>query len=257
MNRLSSTRLRLAPIPPILISSSAWLSLRGRPTAALPRSFFGGPQHRLDDVLVAGAAAQVARQRPAHLVLGRVGVLVEQRLGGQHHARRAEPALQAVLLLEALLDRVQLARPCQPLDGGDLVAVGLHGEHRAALHRRAVEEHGAGAAVGGVAAGVGAGQPEALAQQVGQQQPGLDVGGTPLAVDRDGDPAHRDVASGAARGISSNEAGHARAASSTVDDAGQDALDERADDVPLVLGAAAVVACAAGRPGRGQLGGRG
>src|SRR5580700_42326 len=110
MKRSSSTRLRLEPSPPILISSSALdspavvvnscplrLELRGR------------PQHRLHDVLVASAATQVARYRPPHVFLGRVGVPVKQLLGRQHHAGGAEPALEPVLLLEPLLDRVQLA----------------------------------------------------------------------------------------------------------------------------------------------------
>src|SRR6266550_7209740 len=124
MKRWSSTRLRLAPSPPILISSSAVTSrllwwLAGRLASELGR----GPQHRLDDVLVAGAAAEVAGQGPAHVFLGRVGIGVEQDLGGQHHARGAEPALQPVFLLEALLQRVQLAGGGQALDGGDLPAV--------------------------------------------------------------------------------------------------------------------------------------
>src|SRR5262249_59082344 len=79
MRRLSSPRLRLAPSPPILTSSSAvtsrllcWLASRFGPELGR------GPQHRLHDVLVAGAAAEVAGQRPAHLFLGRVGVGVEQ-----------------------------------------------------------------------------------------------------------------------------------------------------------------------------------
>ena len=38
------------------------------------------------------------------------GILVEQRLGREQHARRAEPALQAVALAERLLDRVQARR---------------------------------------------------------------------------------------------------------------------------------------------------
>src|SRR5215472_18532543 len=97
MNRLSSTRLRLDPSPPILISSS------GCDTSGLPSELLGRPQHRLDDVLVAGAPAEVAGQRPADLLFGRIRVAVEQGLGREHHARRAEPALQPVLLLEALL----------------------------------------------------------------------------------------------------------------------------------------------------------
>src|SRR5678815_1078679 len=98
MNRLSSTRLRLAPRPPILISSSALVTLVAPSPSAL--HLLGCPEHRLHDVLVAGAAAEVARQRPPHLFLGRVGVLVQQRLGGHHHARGAEAALQTVLVLE-------------------------------------------------------------------------------------------------------------------------------------------------------------
>src|ERR1700733_14928437 len=132
MNRLSSTRFRLAPRPPILISSSACdmvlalLALR-----ALSAKLLGGPEHRLDDVLVAGAAAQVPRQRPADVLLGWVRVVVQQLAGGQHHAGRAEPALEAVLLPEALLELMQppAPLPCplhgQALHRGDLVPVGL------------------------------------------------------------------------------------------------------------------------------------
>ena len=59
----------------------------------------------------------------------------QQRAAGHHHARRAEAALQAVLLPEALLERVQLAVLLQALDGRDLAAVGLHREHGARLDR--------------------------------------------------------------------------------------------------------------------------
>src|SRR5215471_19736018 len=100
MNRLSSTRLRLAPSPPILISSSACdtalsrlrqpsvLAARGPPgSAGRGPELLRGPQDRLDDVLVAGAAAEVARQRPADFFLGRIRAGVQERLGGHHHPR--------------------------------------------------------------------------------------------------------------------------------------------------------------------------
>ena len=41
----------------------------------------GGVAHRLDDVLVAGAAAQVAGEAEADLLLGRVRVLLQQPVG--------------------------------------------------------------------------------------------------------------------------------------------------------------------------------
>src|SRR5437764_7335230 len=122
MNRSSSTRLRLEPSPPILISSSADISRLpgfGPGASELGRR----PLHRLDDVLVAGAAAQVAGQRPAHLLLGGIRVLLEQGRGGHHHARGAETALESVLLLETLLERMQLTGTGQALDGPELTPV--------------------------------------------------------------------------------------------------------------------------------------
>ncbi len=152
----------------------------------------GSPQDCLDDVLVAGAAAEVAGQCPANLVLRRVGVPLEQGLGRHHHAGRAEAALESVLLLEALLDRMQLARGGQTLDRLDLVAIRLHREHRAALDGASVKQHRAGAAVGRVTAGVGTGQVEALAQQVGKQQPRLDISHPlrPVDIDRHATGGH-------------------------------------------------------------------
>src|SRR5260221_13326415 len=60
-----------------------------------------------DDVHVARAAAQIARDTSPDFFLGRIGRRRKQRLRAQQHARRTEPALQAVLLEEALLQRVQ------------------------------------------------------------------------------------------------------------------------------------------------------
>ena len=85
-----------------------------------------------DDVLVARAAADLAGDRDPDLVVGRVRVRVEQRAGGEHHARRAEAALQAVLLDEALLHRVELAvalrgpRRCAPRGPSAIAASIVH-----------------------------------------------------------------------------------------------------------------------------------
>src|SRR5262245_16552013 len=117
-------------------------------------------EHRLHDVVVAGAAAEVALQADADVRLGGVRVLLEQADRGHHHPRRAVAALQPVVLLEGLLHRMQLAVRGQPLDGGERRAVGLRRQHRAALDRLAVDEDGAGPAARGVAADVRAGQPE-------------------------------------------------------------------------------------------------
>src|SRR4051794_14259132 len=95
------------------------LVARSRRRLCLP----GGPADGVDDVLVPGAAADVAGDRPADLLLARVSVLLEQRLRDQHHPRRAEAALEPVLLLEPLLDRVQSVRAGEPLDRRQLAPV--------------------------------------------------------------------------------------------------------------------------------------
>ena len=116
----------------------------------------------------------------------------------------------------------------EALDGAHLVAAGHRGQHGARLDRLAVQPDHAGAAVAGVAAPVGAGQAEVVAQEVHQQQPALDLAGDLVAVD-----GHRDLhAQLLARGAG--------------DGAAQRAAGQLVGEVPLVLHAAALV----GRSGR-------
>ena len=115
------------------------------------------------------------------------GLLGQQRHRRHHHARRAEAALEAVVLLEGGLDGVHHLAVGQALDGRDLAPVGLDGEHRAALHRLAVDEHGARAAARRVAADVGAGEPHVVSQVVHEEPAWLHVARVRRAVDGDGD----------------------------------------------------------------------
>src|SRR5688572_24571790 len=178
MNRGSSLRLTEWPMPPISgeVRSSCSVSVvivvapstgRGR----FGRDFLtidglGGHVRRrfalaeragslldgLHDVDVAGAAAEVAADPFTDLVLGGIGVLAEQPGGLHDHPGGAEPALEAVLVPERLLERVEGGAIGDTLDGPDLAAVGLDREHRARLGALAIDVDGARAAVAGVAA---------------------------------------------------------------------------------------------------------
>src|SRR4029453_8477784 len=90
--------------------------------------------HRFHNVLVAGAPAQVSGEPLTNVGLARIGLMLEEGIGRQQHARRAVAALQAVLIPEALLQRVQFAVCREPFDGEDLVAVGLDGSQRKGVH---------------------------------------------------------------------------------------------------------------------------
>ena len=65
--------------------------------------------HGFHDVVVAGAPAQVAGEPLANVGLARIRLVLQQRVRREQHAGRAVAALQAVLIPEALLQRVQLA----------------------------------------------------------------------------------------------------------------------------------------------------
>ena len=57
------------------------------------------------------------------------------------------------------------------------------GQHGARLHRDAIDQHQAGAALRGVAADMGAGEAQVVAQELDQQRAVLDIGRDRLAVD--------------------------------------------------------------------------
>src|SRR3970040_3145986 len=104
MKRASSRRFSGAPMMSAVIgpSSSGRSGLGG---GACPHRG-GGLADGGDDVLVTGAAAEVALDGVPDRRLGRVGVAREQVGGGHQHARCAEAALEAGLLPERLLERM-------------------------------------------------------------------------------------------------------------------------------------------------------
>src|SRR3954468_18935043 len=132
--RIAGSSMRLTDEPMFL-----------EPMSALPAQAPRGAQRRVDDRGIAGAAAEVAGDGIAHLLFRRVGRLAQE--GGQRgeHARRAEPALQAMLFPERLLQHAERAvRRSETLRRNHITSVGLHGEQDAGAHRLAVQQNGAG-----------------------------------------------------------------------------------------------------------------
>src|SRR5215471_21073467 len=157
------------------------------------RHCLGAGGDRLDDVLIAGAAAEIAFELLANDLFGEIVTLAVNHVDrGHDHARRAKAALQAVVLAEGLLHRMQ-RRPIrrEPFDGLHLMAVGHHRERGAGFDRLAVEMHDAGAALRGVAPDMGPGQTQILPQELHQQRAGIDVGGYGISVYDQGDFGHQ------------------------------------------------------------------
>src|ERR1041385_9132230 len=60
----------------------------------------------IKDVRVGAAAAEIARYCGAHIFQCRISIAIEQRLARHNHSRRAETALQSVVLDKSLLQRM-------------------------------------------------------------------------------------------------------------------------------------------------------
>src|ERR1044072_7108667 len=90
-----------------------------------------GVLDRFGDLLVSGAAAQVAGGRLADLVAAGIGIAVEQRLGGHDHARRAVAALRAAEVGERRLQWVEVRSARESLDRLDPAPLAVEGERQA------------------------------------------------------------------------------------------------------------------------------
>ena len=133
-----------------------------------------GP-HGVDDPAVARAAADVARQLLADLGLRRLGMPVEEDMGGHDQSWRAEPALHRPGVDEGPLDVRRRARFGQPFDGEDRLVDGAGGEDEARADELAVDEHAARAALALLARALGSEQTEPLPEHVQEAlaQPGV------------------------------------------------------------------------------------
>ena len=144
---------------------------------------------RGDDGGVAGAAAEMPGEHVHDLLAGRIAA-GEQVVGGDQDAGRAEAALERVMALEGLLERREQRIAGERFDRLHLRAVDLDGEHAAGAHRDAVEPHRARSADAVLAADMGSREAQAMAEEVAQEEPRLDLLDDDPPVHGQRDPGH-------------------------------------------------------------------
>ena len=138
---------------------------------------------RVDDLVVTGAAADVAGDRFLDILGRRFSGAVEQYFDRHDVARRAVAALYRAGVDKGLLNRMQLIAVRKPLDGRDLGAVGVGGHGHARVDRLAIVNDRAGAALAGVAAELAALHLQGVAEKFQQRRRSFRDGGDGLAVD--------------------------------------------------------------------------
>ncbi len=156
-------------------------------------SIRAGVDRGLDDLAIAGAAAQDATERIHDLGLGGVRPRREEGIGGHQHARRADPALRGAAPQERGLDRPQGVTGGEALDGVDRAPVQLTERDETGAHRVAVQANRAGATVAGIAADLRAGQTQVVAEDLAEAPHRVAIDRDITAIDPEGRRSGRHV----------------------------------------------------------------
>ena len=144
----------------------------------------------------------------AQLSLGGFGVVAQVDIERHQDAGGAEAALQGVMATERLLQHRQTALlRRQAFDRTQSATIGLHGQRQAGARWRTIDLDGARAADTVLAAYMGAGHAEGMAQEIAEQQPRRGVTLDRTAVEREAhavsligaQPRHRRASSIASR----------------------------------------------------------
>jgi len=148
--------------------------------------------HRVHNVLVTGAAAEVSIKRVANLAFRRLRIPHKKLMCSKNHSRGAKSALKPVTFPEGFLKRMQIFSLRQPFDRHNISAVSLHRKHSAGLHCGIIQHHRARSANTGLAADVRARQSEDIAKKMNQEQPRFHLVAMLDSIDLDGNPLFGD-----------------------------------------------------------------
>ena len=98
--------------------------------------------------------------------------MLQQRLSRDHHARRADAALQPAVLQQFLLNGVQLTTLGDTFHRLHRLALHLGSQHQAGTHQPIIDQHGTRPAITGIATDLGTYELKLIAEHLGQHLPG-------------------------------------------------------------------------------------
>src|SRR6202140_5368886 len=129
--------------------------------------FLCGFHRRAHDRRIARAAAQMPAEQVANVFVIRLLVPAQEAVERHQDAGGAEAALQRMIALQRRLQNAEpVCRRREPFHGAELAAVDLRGQGEAGARRLAVDRDGAGAAHAVLAADMGSGGADLVAQEI-------------------------------------------------------------------------------------------
>ncbi len=125
---------------------------------------------RLNDLGVAGTAAEVAGDGDPDIFFGGSRVLIEKSEGAHDHARGTETALDGPVIDKGLLKGVKPLLIGKAFNGNNLATSTLAGQDQTGIDGLPIEKDGTGPALADPAAFLGAGETEFVSEKVDQAQ---------------------------------------------------------------------------------------
>src|SRR4029077_6498867 len=113
---------------------------------------------RFDNMFVAGAAAEIARQAFADVIVRGERIFAQEISRGHQHAWGAKAALQGMMRVKRFLQLVHLPDATEALDRFDSAAIGLHRKHQTGTRAVAVYQDRTGATDAVLTTHMGAGE---------------------------------------------------------------------------------------------------
>src|SRR5690606_40709716 len=109
------------------------------------------------DILVAGAAAEIAFQPVTDFFFGGIRIVLDEGNRRHDHTGGAVATLQAVFFPEGFLHGMELSVGRQSFDGRDFAPVCLHRQTGTGFDRATIQMYGTSPTLAGITADVGAG----------------------------------------------------------------------------------------------------
>src|SRR5262245_9189406 len=146
------------------------------------------PHHRIENLVVVAAAAQIARQSAGELRARGIRTTLEKADRAHDEARHAERALESLFVDNRALNRMQRSIGArQTLDRQDAAAAYGVSQHRARVAGDVVDEDGARPALRPIAAEFRAGEAQLVAERPRQRFLFAYVNPSLLSVDVEGE----------------------------------------------------------------------
>ena len=144
----------------------------------------------INDLAIAGTAAQNAGKRILDFSPTWLWVVVQQMCRRHQHTRRTDATLRRAIHQKTLLQLFDHAGLMQPLNTGHRLPIDLPNCQQTAAHRRIIKQNGTGPAITRITANFGAGETKFAAQHITQPCCRVFQGSHGFAIQRKADPAH-------------------------------------------------------------------